>query len=110
VVVDEEIPRDNLTDSMISNKRERFAEIERIRFAFRVMPVESFSCGLGIFFKMTCQKAYVENGRRLEVLEDFFFFDLESLDDSDSLLDFLFRPSLELLLYILHYVTESLYG
>ncbi|GJR82835.1 hypothetical protein Tco_0153620 [Tanacetum coccineum] len=52
VVVDEEIVRDNLTASMISNQWERFAEIERIWLAFRIMPVESFSCGLGTFFKM----------------------------------------------------------
>ncbi|GKF72694.1 hypothetical protein Tco_0208808 [Tanacetum coccineum] len=37
---------------MISNQRETFAKIEWIRFAFRVMPVESFSCCLGTFFKM----------------------------------------------------------
>nr|GEV93253.1 hypothetical protein [Tanacetum cinerariifolium] len=46
------ILRDNLTASVISNQWERFAELELIRFAFRVMPVESFSCGLGTFFKM----------------------------------------------------------
>nr|GEX57659.1 hypothetical protein [Tanacetum cinerariifolium] len=52
VVVDEEIPRDNLTALMILNQQEKFVEIEQIRFAFRVMPVESFSCCLGTFFKM----------------------------------------------------------
>nr|GEV85851.1 hypothetical protein [Tanacetum cinerariifolium] len=52
VVVDKEILRDNLTASMISNQRERFTKIEWIWVAFKVMPVESFNCRLGIFFKM----------------------------------------------------------
>ncbi|GKA83143.1 hypothetical protein Tco_0789891, partial [Tanacetum coccineum] len=91
---------------------ERFAEIERIRFAFRlcqssrsVVAMEHssrWSLMLSRFrtnaeklkeVSMSSSNDIRDWEASFEVLDDFFSFDLESLDDSTSLLDFiLFIP------------------